>query len=409
MPRDPRAYLQRAEEHRRHGRLKEAIALSIEALGKHPGLDAVRVTLGRAYLENAQPEEARATLQEIFGRLPEHHLAGKLLVESQRLLGDLAGATATCRTLLEHYPRDREIEPILAEVLRAQSAPAPDAPGAPPAAIASFGTKPAVAPAAAGPTAAAPPAPDDLDLAPDYLPEDVGSSRETALPAPPVAAVASVVKPEPVPAPVKAAEPPAPPQPMPLPPPVMPVASAASTPVPVVAAPPAAPPMVAAAPVVAATPVPTAPGAGAGAGEARRDALETNTLAELYVKQGLPDRAIDVYRSMLRVEPGNAAAKRRLAEIEAALAGAAAPAPRSPAGSSSASSPPSRPATAAAAPTRSTAPAVPGPAPAPPAPSAPIAALRNAASPDRSSIERLERWLDALKRGQDRRGGGAAA
>src|SRR5262245_60974828 len=121
MPRDPRAYLQRAEEHRRHGRLKEAIALSIEALGKHPGLDAVRVTLGRAYLENAQPEEARTTLLDVFGRLPEHHLAGKLLIESQRLLGDLGGAEATCRTLLEHYPRDREIEPLLAEIVRARS------------------------------------------------------------------------------------------------------------------------------------------------------------------------------------------------------------------------------------------------------------------------------------------------
>ncbi|HET8946451.1 MAG TPA: tetratricopeptide repeat protein, partial [Candidatus Polarisedimenticolia bacterium] len=154
MPRDPRAYLQRAEEHRRHGRLKEAIALSIEALGKHPGLDAVRVTLGRAYLENAQPEEARTTLQEVFARQPSHHLAGKFLVESQRLLGDLAGAAATCRTLLEHYPRDREIEPLLAEIARSL----PQAQAAAPSAAAA----------------------DEADPEPDYLPEDVGSPRAAA-------------------------------------------------------------------------------------------------------------------------------------------------------------------------------------------------------------------------------------
>ncbi|HEV8199202.1 MAG TPA: tetratricopeptide repeat protein, partial [Candidatus Polarisedimenticolia bacterium] len=362
MPRDPRAYLQRAEEHRRHGRLKEAIALSIEALGKHPGLDAVRVTLGRAYLENAQPEEARTTLHEVFQRQPSHHLAGKFLVESQRLLGDLAGAAATCRTLLEHYPRDREIEPLLAEIVRAESSPeTADAP--PPPAL-----------KAAAPTALE----DEADPQPDYLPEDLGSPRspapmagthpeapahvaaataaattpaQPAAPAPAVApglstaqidrAIEAARPPSPTPAsapkvaaampspavtPAPMAAKPAAPAPMATKPvlsepaaPPRPIATAPMAPSPVVSMPTPAPPAptarmetAASAPAApAAAPAPAASAAGAGA--AKRDALETNTLAELYVKQGLPDRAIEVYRSMLRVEPGNLAARHRLA------------------------------------------------------------------------------------------------
>src|SRR6267378_2658611 len=45
------------------------------------------------------------------------------------------------------------------------------------------------------------------------------------------------------------------------------------------------------------------------------DALQTNTLGELYLRQGLVDRAIDVYRGMLRVDPGNQKAARRLNEL----------------------------------------------------------------------------------------------
>ena len=45
------------------------------------------------------------------------------------------------------------------------------------------------------------------------------------------------------------------------------------------------------------------------------DALQTNTLAELYLRQGLVERAIEVYRAMLRVDPENEQARRRLQEL----------------------------------------------------------------------------------------------
>jgi hypothetical protein len=58
------------------------------------------------------------------------------------------------------------------------------------------------------------------------------------------------------------------------------------------------------------------------------DALQTNTLAELYLKQGFVERAMDVYRAMLRVDATNERARRRLVELEGAVAAGESPAAR---------------------------------------------------------------------------------
>ena len=60
------------------------------------------------------------------------------------------------------------------------------------------------------------------------------------------------------------------------------------------------------------------------------DALATNTLAEIYFRQGLVDRAIAVYENMLRADPDNQAVRRRIGELlgaEPAVADAEMPAP----------------------------------------------------------------------------------
>jgi len=45
------------------------------------------------------------------------------------------------------------------------------------------------------------------------------------------------------------------------------------------------------------------------------DALATNTLAEIYLRQGLVDRAVGVYENMLRADPDNPKVRRRIGEI----------------------------------------------------------------------------------------------
>lgn len=52
-----------------------------------------------------------------------------------------------------------------------------------------------------------------------------------------------------------------------------------------------------------------------GAESSGEDALATNTLAEIYLRQGLVDRAVAVYENMLRADPDNRAVRRRINEI----------------------------------------------------------------------------------------------
>lgn len=45
------------------------------------------------------------------------------------------------------------------------------------------------------------------------------------------------------------------------------------------------------------------------------DVLATNTLAEIFLRQGMVDRALGVYESMLRADPDNEPVRRRISEI----------------------------------------------------------------------------------------------
>lgn len=315
MLQDPRSLLQLAEERRRSGRLKEAIAVCLEGLKRHPNLDAVRVSLGRSYLESGQSAEARDVLREVYSRHPDHHLAGKLLAEALKRLGDLEGAATTCREILRHYPRDRELEVLLASV---EPAPAEAAKAAPPQA----------------PQAGAPPA--ASDPSPDYLPEDVAAAG----PAPNRMAEATTA-----PALNRTAE-------------------------------------VAPAPAPARSVEPEARPAG--------DALQTNTLAELYAKQGLVDRALEVYRGMSRLDPANESLRRRIRELERTDAGPAAPT------TVAAPSPAAMSARAPSSPSQAAAPAMEGKSSA--------ARPGGARVRERAAIERLERWLDAIREGSEGRG-----
>ncbi len=144
----------------------------------------------------------------------------------------------------------------------------------------------------------------------------------------------------------------------------------APAPEPAAAPPPAAPPG-----ADPAAPDPPEGAAGAGSpprppseatspGTRGRDGIHTQTLAELYVRQGLIDRAVDMYRRMLSQDPQNLGIQRRLRELEPRLG------------------PESVAVSAGAGPEQ--------------APSPSTAAGRNRAE----SIARLERWLRSIQGGR---------
>ncbi len=71
-------------------------------------------------------------------------------------------------------------------------------------------------------------------------------------------------------------------------------------------------------PVEAARPAPPPASAPEDAATGAATPFSSSTLAELYFRQGLVDRAVEVYRQVLDEEPGNERARSRLAELESA-------------------------------------------------------------------------------------------
>ena len=49
--------------------------------------------------------------------------------------------------------------------------------------------------------------------------------------------------------------------------------------------------------------------------------ITTNTIAELYIKQGYPEKAIDIYKAILELDPGNSAAAGKIQNLEAEMRG----------------------------------------------------------------------------------------
>jgi len=332
MSRDPlsRAFLQLAEEYRKEGRYDEAARVCMEGLSRHPTYHTARISLGRTYLEAGDLDSARRALSEVLELAPENHLAGKLLAEVQRRMGDLPGAAETYRAILRHYPGDREIEALLRDLQAPKGATAAAEPAAPPVRA---GAAPSPAAAAPARTGVKVPAPAPSPHPPGPIAEGPSAARRPpALPVPGPAAAP------------RAADPSLDYRPED-------VARAAT------------------APANGAAP---SPGRGGSRGvQAGADALQTNTLAELYLRQGLVDKAIEVYRAMLRVDPENEKARRRLSELAPGDGG-----PRQPAAQDV---PVGR------------APAQAGPARAPATP----ASRRDA----REAIARLERWLRSIRAG----------
>jgi tetratricopeptide (TPR) repeat protein len=278
-----RAFLQLAEEYRKLGRFEEATDVCLQGLKRHPAYLPARIALGRTYLEAGNLDLAHQTLADVHRTMPENHLAGKLLAEVQRRMGNPRDAADTYRAMLRHSPGDREVEALLRDLQE------------PPEPIASQGVVASRASLPPAPMAADP----ALDPALDYRPEDIvpaaggggitGGSRATAgltpdrrgpsVPETPGEAAPNArrqLEPGPMPPgrPDREAEPRSWPAPQEDPEPE-----------------------------------------GEAGAEEGPDALQTNTLAELYLRQGLVERALEVYKAMLRLDPANEKLRHRLEEL----------------------------------------------------------------------------------------------
>lgn len=368
LQREPgsRVFFDLAREHHSAGNLEEAFKLCRDGLLKHPSYHSARVLLGRVLIDRGQFSDARPELERVVKQAPDNLLARRLLAEALAGGKDLHGALGMLRSLLALHPGDPEavqrIQELEAEAAEAEAAgmetlpstkaeppateevsevPAVEEPGNGQAATVLMSAPPVFTEAPAPPPETAP-APsvgmeEEAVPAPSYEVTTVTFKYEPPVtPAPPVEALspagsdgidAAPIEPPPVGAAAAAAErePEAPEEGLgEARPPGASVATvmmsaadfasrAAGT----------APPLLSVAPQAAAD-------AGEGAVPAVADkpkpppgdedeptvgALPTPTLAEIYLAQGMPERALEIYKQVLVGDPHNQEAQARVREL----------------------------------------------------------------------------------------------
>ena len=359
LERDPgsRLFAQLAEEYRKAGSHADAIRVARTGLAQHPAYPSARLTLGRALLESGDPGGARTELEAVLRDAPDNILASRFLGQALEALGELGPALVQLQKTLKMAPGDRQLEGQIVSLesrLRSPQ-PAPKAPLAEPALASASAWQ--VTPSGGRPTMPAPPGADGSELPPTiriYPPGDQGPrGRRLAGPPPlPATAAPPAVASAPAPPPVALAQtaplgamlPPPPPAAAPAVSPapqpsrsavedsdVAPTLPRANPPgfglVDETAAPTLPPRAVAAEETVFEAEAPPPPAEEPEGTDTSAPGLVTSpggtpfsssTLAELYLRQGLPERAVEVYRQVVADEPENERARSRLAEIESA-------------------------------------------------------------------------------------------
>jgi tetratricopeptide (TPR) repeat protein len=311
-----RLFAQLAEEHRKAGDLAEAIRVARAGLALHPVYPSARLTLGRALLDSGEGAGARQELEQALRQAPDNILASRFLAQALLSLGDLEGALKQYSSTLKMAPGDPQltahVEELRARLEKLQSASQiptgpmprmtpPPLPASAPAGASGVAPTIRLSPLARGsgadrPAAAAPPAPEPAELGATTL----GATTLPATPQPPRLQGAS-----------KAPEADRPP-PLPSPP--------SAPPAPVADLPPPQTAVDRPAPAPSTTP---AAAADDGVGAAP---FSSSTLAELYLQQGMQERAVEVYKQVLAEDPDNHRARARLAALQAPVG------PGSPAG-----------------------------------------------------------------------------
>ena len=85
----PTAFAALAEEHRRAGRLAEAVAVCREGLERYPAYVSGRVTLGRALLDSGDAVGAVTELEHAVAQSPDNLAAARALETARAALGDV--------------------------------------------------------------------------------------------------------------------------------------------------------------------------------------------------------------------------------------------------------------------------------------------------------------------------------
>lgn len=197
LEKDPgsRLFAQLAEELRKGGRPDEAIEVARTGLERNPNYPSARLTLARALLDSGRPAEARPELESIVQSAPDNILATRLLAEALDGLGETGEALRQFEQTLVLSPGDKGLGEKVEQLKARMSAPlarpaalAPEVGGA-----ADTEAPPSVLPEAAPASTAAP---EPEGEAPSLFAADAPSAAAVSEPSVPEVSVPEVSVPE---------------------------------------------------------------------------------------------------------------------------------------------------------------------------------------------------------------------
>ncbi|MCI0414826.1 tetratricopeptide repeat protein [bacterium] len=106
-------FFQLAEEHRKEGNLEDALRILKEGLSRHPSYWSARVTLGRVYHQIGKAELAREELEKVIQAVPDNLLANKLLGDIYMFMDHPTEALKRYRIVQMLNPSDEEVVTLI--------------------------------------------------------------------------------------------------------------------------------------------------------------------------------------------------------------------------------------------------------------------------------------------------------
>lgn len=118
LAKDPasKLFMPLAEEYIKAGMLEEAVMVLMDGLKAHPGFTSAHVTLGKVYLEKRQLKEAKEQFETVIQVSPDNLLAHRKLVKIYQEEGAIQQAIQSCQVVLGSNPKDEEMKKALAEL-----------------------------------------------------------------------------------------------------------------------------------------------------------------------------------------------------------------------------------------------------------------------------------------------------
>jgi tetratricopeptide (TPR) repeat protein len=302
LSKDPksRVFAPLAEAYRKGGLLDEAIQVAQDGLKFNPSYVSGRMALGRAYYDKGMKTEAREELEKVVKSAPDNIMAHKILGEIYQGEGRAGEAVRSFKIVLALNPTDKEVSEAL-DILEGRKPPPP------------VPAEPAVAPSVKKEEVKAEPEKivpevaeaeesqeeaesfdgldetfNEFEEAPPETAEKEVEMKEEAESAPagePEALRAEVRDKIPRREPLEQAQ--------------MPSSESGVE----IEAEPLGEPEIAETEAHQVQP------------EAGREELATVTMAELYLKQGYPEKALNVYQDILTSDPDNLEIKKRIEEL----------------------------------------------------------------------------------------------